>query len=182
LCLKGGFARLTDLIYMFRLCDSDWPLEDYDLTEPMRWVHYEPRRHEQFKEVVARTYEGSLDCPELEGLRDMEDVLRAHKGSGDFDEQLWKLLMRDEEPVGVLLLRRSLSGHSLELVYMGLVPDLRRRGLGPAMLTEALRCGRDGGAEFVALGVDCRNHPAYRLYKSFGFNVLQRRIVLYRTI
>src|SRR3712207_8951894 len=40
-------------------------------------------------------FRSSLDCPALNGVRDMEDVLAGHKASGEFDPALWFLLSED---------------------------------------------------------------------------------------
>lgn len=181
LCLECGFGRMTDLIYMFRFChpESPWPV--YSLRDGMSWLTYQDQTHEQFKRVIAETYCQSLDCPELGPLRGIEDVIAGHKAVGRFDPGCWNLLLRDQEPIAVLLLTLSRSSDSMELTYMGVVAHARKAGLGQIMLSQALTRAADLGAQFLALAVDCRNHPAYHLYSSFGFNVLQRRTIMYKS-
>lgn len=181
LCAECGFGRMTDLIYMFRFChpESPWPV--HSLRDGMSWRTYQGETHEQFKQIIAETYCQSLDCPELGPLRDIEDVIAGHKAVGRFDPGCWNLLLRGQEPIAVLLLTPSRSSDSMELTYMGVVAHARQAGLGQIMLSQALTRAADFGAQFLALAVDCRNYPAYHLYSSFGFNVLQRRTIMYKS-
>ena len=64
---QADFQRLTQLIYM-----------DSDLTQPIpleapatqvTWETYDATRHELFARVVQGTYEDSLDCVALNGIR-----------------------------------------------------------------------------------------------------------------
>ena len=58
---------------------------------------------------------------------------------------------------------------------LGTLPDFRRRGVGRALLEEALLQGRLQGASFCLLEVRVSNQPAIALYKLFGFSVVGRR-------
>lgn len=48
-------------------------------------------------------------------------------------------------------------------------PDMRRKGIGRALLTAALERGRKTGIEKATLLVSPKNPPALRLYSSLGF-------------
>lgn len=48
-------------------------------------------------------------------------------------------------------------------------PDMRRKGIGRALLTAALERGRKTGIEKATLLVSPKNIPALRLYSSLGF-------------
>ena len=48
-------------------------------------------------------------------------------------------------------------------------PDMRRKGIGRALLTAALERGRKTGIEKATLLVSPKNTPALRLYSSLGF-------------
>ena len=175
LCEKSGFRRLTDLIYMSR-CPDPLPQPLHPLDQ-ITWLDYQPAHHDLFKSVIALTYHESLDCPELENLRDMEDVIRSHKAAGHFDPHCWKLLFWKNEPAGALLLTPLPTPHTMELTYMGLCPPARGRQLGRLLLTEALCWARQYHMCCLTLAVDCRNHPALRLYRDFDFTPLFRRTV-----
>ena len=87
------------------------------------------RTHAQFVQAIARSYEQTLDCPALSGARDIQDVVEGHKSVGIFDPQLWSVLLRGDEPLGCLLLAEIPARNGIELVYLGLAPAARGRGL-----------------------------------------------------
>jgi mycothiol synthase len=60
------------------------------------------------------------------------------------------------------------------VVQVGVRPSARGRGLGAALVIEALRRMRDGGGTEALLDVNVDN-PARRLYARLGFSVIGRR-------
>jgi ribosomal protein S18 acetylase RimI-like enzyme len=120
-------------------------------------------------EVLEASYVGTLDCPRLCGLRRTEDILVGHLAAGRFVSGLWSLLWERQRPVGALLLSPSHSGGEIDLVYLGLSPEARGRGLGRLLLSHGLHqiAGRREGR--IALAVDRANAPAVRLYERLGF-------------
>jgi GNAT superfamily N-acetyltransferase len=175
---RSGFHRLTDLVYLFLLSDVDIP--EVLIPQGLHWISYNPDYHDLFKKIILQTYHDSHDCPELEHLRDIEDVLRGHKAGGAFDPRWWKLLMVNNEPAGVLLMIPLRSRDIMELTYMGLRPEYRKQGLGKHLLIEAIRSNRLCGTKCLTLAVDSRNENASQLYRSFGFQDMLRRTVYYR--
>jgi len=69
----------------------------------------------------------------------------------------------------------------MELTYMGLCPEARGEKLGKYLIHEAIACARRSGSRCLTLAVDCRNQPAYRLYRAVGFKNFLTRTVLYRS-
>jgi len=178
LCLASGFRELTDLIYLSR--GTLTPALTFEQPDHIRWLHYSAQSHNLFKDIIKQTYRDSLDCPEIENLRDMEDVLCGHKVAGQFDPTGWKLLLADGNPAGVLILSPLKKGRAIELTYMGLCPEARGKGYAQYLLAEALRYAQRGQMENITLAVDCRNRPACHLYQQFGFFEILRRSVLYQ--
>src|SRR5690606_2604680 len=131
---------------------------------PLRAVTYSPDTHADFAATVQASYEQSLDCPALNGLRDIEDVLAGHRATGDFDPNLWTLLLEHDRPIGVSLLARLPYADSCELVYFGLVPAARGRGLGHLAMQHTLATLARTDLSRLTLAVDANNLPAYRLY------------------
>lgn len=127
-------------------------------------------------EALERSYEQTLDCPELCGLRDTADVLESHRLAGEFDPQLWYLVLRGERAVGCAIFTTHRSGTSVELVYLGLAPEVRGLGLGSALLRLGIREARDRGADMITCAVDARNAPALALYQRAGMRPSSRRI------
>jgi mycothiol synthase len=123
----------------------------------------------ELAELLARTYVGTLDCPGLAGLRRTEDVLAGHRASGRFDPDLWCMLRLDGRPSGLSLLNPNPDAGCTELVYFGLVPEARGRGLATSLLRHSLaRIGSEAPSR-IALAVDDRNAAALRLYRRHGF-------------
>jgi mycothiol synthase len=174
--LRCDFKKLTDLIYLSRT--NTLPAQQLDVPGNVSWLNYDQKNHNLFKSVIRQTYHDSLDCPELENMRDMEDIVQSHKAAGAFDPRWWKLLSHNNEPCGVLLLSLLPNSNSMELVYMGLTPAVRGKGLGQLLLHKAVECSRQSGVNCLMLAVDCRNHPARQLYEQFDFTEFLRRTVL----
>jgi ribosomal protein S18 acetylase RimI-like enzyme len=135
-------------------------------------------RHEQFTSVLQRTYEGTLDCPELNGVRTLDEIITGHRAEGKFSPDRWWLALHEDRPVGVVLLAELLDGLSWDLSYLGLAPEARGRGLGRALLDHALHFAREHLATRLILSVDGRNEPARRLYRAAGFTEFESREVL----
>ncbi len=130
-----------------------------------------------FQETLLQTYEGSQDCPELNGVRDPADVLAGHRGQGRHDPGRWWLLLEDGRPAGVLLLTAIPEWDALDISYLGVVPEARGRSLGQVLAARALQeAGRAGVAQ-LTLAVDSRNRPAWDLYHALGFEAYERREV-----
>jgi mycothiol synthase len=178
ICLRSGFRFLTDLIYMYRLTEDVFAQPD---GEGVSWQEYNEQRHDLFKKVISETYAGSSDCPELEGLRDMEETITAHKAAGHFEARCWQLLFYRDEPAGVFLLSRLPSGDTSELTYMGLVPSWRGCGFSKVLLGRALECALKEKSRIVTLAVDNRNSAARGLYEQYDFKEIFRRRVMYNS-
>jgi len=59
---------------------------------------------------------------------------------------------------------------------MGLLPEMRGRGLGARLLRKALARCRRRGIEKIELQVYASNRPARELYRKFGFRQEGRRV------
>lgn len=168
-----GFWRLAPLSYLER--SATFPWVDPPPADAATWCAYTPTRHAQFAAVVAATYTGSRDCPELNDLRTVEDALAAHRASGKSGTDLWELAEIDGDPSACLLLAEMTHGSALEVVYMGVTPPARGRGLGELLLKRALQQARTRRVKRLTLAVDERNTPACTLYDRLGFRPVGRR-------
>jgi ribosomal protein S18 acetylase RimI-like enzyme len=126
-------------------------------------------------EVLNRTYVGTLDCPELAGLRETRDVLESHFAVGRHDPRLWWIAYGQDHPIGCVLLNPMPDGAKLDLVYLGLDANCRGRGLGRWLLRWALWHGARRGVMEVTCAVDSRNVPAVRAYRREGFSTCSVR-------
>jgi ribosomal protein S18 acetylase RimI-like enzyme len=163
--LQGsGFRRLARLLYMARP-SAPCPAVGAHLTlEP-----YCHERHDLFVRTLAETYIGSLDCPALSELRSMDDVLASHRATGLHDPKLWHLASDGDGPAGVLLLTRPPLRSALEIIYLGVVPRARGRGLGRTLVRAAVHRAHLEGRREVLLAVDAGNRYAVDVYSSLEF-------------
>jgi mycothiol synthase len=170
---RGGLPYVTDLTYLGRPVDDPLPVPS-ELPK-LFWEGFRPERRAAFERILERSYVGSLDMPELGGLRSLDDVMQSHKARGRFDPDRWRIgrLEGREEPSAVLLLLAS-EGRTWEVSYLGLDPEVRGRGLGRAILAHAL-AQAGPHADRIELAVDSRNVPAERLYVRCGFSPIDRR-------
>lgn len=182
---QSGFRTIAELVYMeletasARARPGSTASTDCD---GITWLTYSTSRHLDFKNLIAETYEGSLDCPGLSGLRDMEDVIAGHKAAGLFDESRWLIACHHGEPAGCILLGENPLRPTLEVVYMAVRPAARGRGLGGVLLQRGLEVAYAAQFEKVTLAVDSMNHPALNLYRRVGFRATLRRTALLRPL
>jgi ribosomal protein S18 acetylase RimI-like enzyme len=175
----SGFLLLGELIYLQRRVSVDVPI---DWPAGLELRRYSPQTHALFAQTIRQTYEKSQDCPALNGMRDIEDVLAGHKATGDFDPEFWFVLAREGQGLGVLLLNPLHNQNAMELVYLGLTPEARGQGHGDALLRQALHCVRRAGRSDLTLAVDAGNAPALRLYHRQGLRQIGARIALVRNL
>ncbi|MBU0639487.1 MAG: GNAT family N-acetyltransferase [Planctomycetes bacterium] len=170
---RCGFRRLTTLNYLER--GTMYPWFDPPSPDAVDWVPFGSNTYERFAATLAQTYEDSQDCPELTGLRPIADVIASHQATGPFDPTLWELARVDGCDAGCLLLARLSHGPLLEIAYMGVVPEFRRRGVGALLLRRALQRCRAAEADRLTVVVDQRNATARRAYARFGFKEVTTR-------
>ncbi|MSQ97169.1 MAG: GNAT family N-acetyltransferase [Gemmataceae bacterium] len=163
--LRCGFRPTTRM----HLLEHDLRNLIDEPTAPLRFEAFRPSLQAAFAATLQRTYEGTLDCPELNGARTMDEILAGHRGQGRFHPDFWWLAYEGAEPVGVLMLAELPDGLTWEVAYLGMVPECRRRRLGRAMMLHALDALRAQPVARLTLAVDTRNEPALRLYRSLGF-------------
>lgn len=141
-----------------------------------------PERGGAFATLIEASYEHTRDCPGLRGMRDIDDVISGHRATGVFHPGLWTLWSDAKGPVAVLLVAEAAAPHDrpagtppgTELVYLGVAPRGRGRGLGSELLRYALASAAPfGGA--MSLAVDRDNPAARRMYRRAGFVVTTRR-------
>jgi mycothiol synthase len=172
---RNGFAHVTQLLFLRR--DLSLPPPRVKSRLRLKYRTYNPSKSAPFHQTLQNTYKDTLDCPELNGVRGVEEVIAGHRGQSHFDPDLWRLALADGIPIGVLLLMRSPDAHDWEISYVGVAPEARGRGFGRELVLQALAEARLAGAPYLTLSVDARNHPARALYDNLGFEVYDRREV-----
>ena len=171
---SAGMVHLAELIYM-RLDllagpdAGDGPGQPPAGPDPWTWRGCGEFTESELCEAMALTYEGSMDCPSLSGVRSIGDVLAGHKVSGVFRPSWWWLVERDGKPAGCILVNGAASPQAAEIVYAGVAPAFRGQGLARAMVLRAAAQARRDTYYAVTLAVDSRNPRAVALYEAVGF-------------
>jgi mycothiol synthase len=189
---RGGLPPVTSLIYLSRLTEP--PIELAHSRDRFIWRTFDEAGEDKFGNVLLETYQESLDMPELQGARSLDDVLAGHRSGFPFDAARWWIgeLADCADSAAVVLLspgleharpptepidsRHRVIASSWELAYIGLTKTARGRGLGRVVLAHALKIARRN-ATSIRLAVDARNTPAIRLYQNCGFVPFDRRRV-----
>jgi mycothiol synthase len=176
--IRGGMPRITELLYLERETGLSLPPCAGKSPPRLDWCSFDPAHEIEFRLILQATYASSLDMPELEGVRSLDDIIAGHRATGRFVPHRWRLGQVPGEPdTAVVLLLSDIPDRNVwEVVYLGLTPSARGRGLGHAAIAHALDLAHPH-ASHLELAVDIRNHPATRLYESAGFIPFDRRSV-----
>lgn len=178
---RAGLNRLAKLIYMQKVIDPG----EHRVPRPVvlggcdrpRILTYSAATHDEFAKGIEASYIDTLDCPGLVGMRQTDQIIAGHKGTGRFDPRNWHIYIDEGgEPIAVLLLAEVAQGNGLELVYLGVSPKYRGKGVGGALMRYAVSEAARFGGERMFLAVDDRNDPAVRLYTGLGFRASTRKI------
>ncbi|MEQ8850604.1 MAG: GNAT family N-acetyltransferase [Phycisphaerales bacterium] len=184
---QAGFTRVGDLAYLrapmgaLARIDDPGPLPEGVTLEPVGDLD-DPARRAVLIRALDRSYEDTLDCPALCGMRPTEDVVDSHAATGVFDPRRWWIVMLGGEPEGCCLMSHCPAHRSVELVYVGLSPKIRGRRVGSNVMRRALRDVRQIKADEVTCAVDRSNAPALRLYESLGFEEFTGRVAFVKRV
>jgi mycothiol synthase len=172
---RRGFTHITTLLYLEKLlADAD---QFCNASSSLDLETYAACDSQAFHNALIASYEGSLDCPEINGLRSAEDIVAGYRAVPGCRLERWWLARYQNTPVGVLITAASQEPATWELLYIGLVPAARRQGFGMELTRAAMAQARAAAAARLILTVDRRNLPAQRMYASLGFEQYERREV-----
>jgi ribosomal protein S18 acetylase RimI-like enzyme len=174
---KGGFAYLADLLYL--ACPED-NFPKPPLVSPLEFEAYTTQYLDRMKQIVGATYQATLDCPNLNNVRPLDDILEGYRAAGVFSENLWLFVKYENCDVGCLLLADHPQFENMELAYMGVMPSFRGRGWGADIARHAQWIAGRAGRRRLVLAVDASNRPAVAMYAAAGFQTWDRRLVYYR--
>lgn len=175
---RHGFQVLADLVYLSWAPENGSPTEQTNAD--VSFQPFELSQRARLIDVVEQTYEATLDCPLLDGVRPMNEVLDGYHATGQFDPSNWFIVRQGNCDVGVLLLTAHPEIRHCELVYMGVVPAARGTGLGRRIVRHAQQVTLERKFAQLVLAVDAVNEPATRIYREAGFLPWDKRTVLVR--
>lgn len=176
LLATGGFRRLASLAYL-TLERSSFP---HPTESTLTFEAHADREPARLGAILARSYQQSLDCPELNDVRDPAEVIEGYQAQGQYNSAHWFLVRAEGADVGCLILTEHPRSENCELVYMGVVPEARGRGYGEQIIRFAGAHTSQLRAERLVLAVDERNEPALAMYRRVGFVMWDRRTVYAR--
>ena len=173
--ISAGFEHAADLLYMASSSET------FPEGPPVHTLHFERYRPEseqlRLNELLLSTYEGTLDCPALDGIRKPDDVLAGYQATGDSNSNHWYFIRDKIGDVGCLLLSDHPQDDQWELIYVGFVPASRGQGWGLEATRQAQWMTSQAGRQRLVLAVDAANIPALRIYSAAGFAAWDRRSV-----
>jgi len=141
-----------------------------------RYAH--PVQRPLLEQMLMQTWIGTLDCPALEGLRNSTDAVEGYMAAGDSGAEHWYFLCHGEDDAGCLLLADHSEDDEMELVYLGLAPPWRGRGLGHVLIQCAQQVTHRAGRRSLTTAVDSANVPACAVYDAAGFFRFDRREIM----
>jgi mycothiol synthase len=172
-----GFDRLADLLYL--TCEAErFPTEQP--ASQLEFIPYDGSERRTLMRLVERTYEQTLDCVGLNGMRSVDEVITGYQGTGKYRPENWLIVRGEGRDIGLVLLTEHPPARHWELMYMGLVPEVRGRGWGLRVTQHAAWLAHRAGIERIVLAVDAANTPALRMYRLAGFEIWDRRSVYVR--
>jgi ribosomal-protein-alanine N-acetyltransferase len=118
-----------------------------------------------FARLQAASFEETWSAPEIEALL---------AGPGGFG-----LAALSDGRVSGFLIGRAVAGEA-EIITVAVEPDLRRSGLGAALIESAAEAASEAGASSLFLEVAVDNEPALKLYEGAGFNRAGFRAAYYQ--
>ncbi|MFG0264243.1 MAG: GNAT family N-acetyltransferase [Rhodopirellula sp. JB055] len=182
-----GFSKVGDLEYLALDLTDSFSLESLDAPAKLHARPMDVEDEEQWKTMqtlVQRTYQESMDCPNLERFRSATQIMDSYQEAPTYAPDLWFMLSEQpgDEPVGCLLMARHQGDPAvvLEVVYMGVIPDARGLGFSRDILSLALQCCREESAARMILAVDRTNRPARDAYMRLPMQTILRESVWVR--
>jgi mycothiol synthase len=132
-----------------------------------------------FENCLLASYIDTQDCPELNGIRSIDEIMTGLRRTAH-DPSRWWIIEHEHQPIGVVILANGITPDAWELAYFGLIPQVRGKGFGRAILRQSLSLAKSVGMEKMTLMVDSRNQIAMSLYRSVGFEIIGAREVFLR--
>jgi ribosomal protein S18 acetylase RimI-like enzyme len=124
-----------------------------------------------FQEILQQTYTDSDDFPQLMRQFGEEDVcIRWQHGVGTGRSSTWLFAELGGYEAGCLVLDQEPEQQQTELVYMGLLPQHRGKGLGHELVRWGQwLAGQKNGGNRLTVSVDANNERALACYLKNNF-------------
>jgi RimJ/RimL family protein N-acetyltransferase len=177
--LQSDFEHVADLLYLVSAAEA------FPSAFPRSELRFSPLSHSElprFERIIERTYVGTRDCPALDGVREIGDVMEGYRGVGRFRPDLWLIARLEDEEIGCAIVAEHPPERVWELIYMGIVPQARGKRLGLEVTRYLQWMAAGEKVTRLVLAVDAANEPAIATYASAGFAGWDRRSVFVRIV
>lgn len=174
----GGLRTIGTLAYLERPLSAPVPARTGPDAPGIRIAPWDRADRTVLEQLLEASYIDTRDCPGLAQMRRTCDILDGHMATGEHDPSMWWIMSDTDGPCGLALLSPVPSADCVEVVYFGLAPRVRGRGLSRALLAHAVGALAGRRERSLALACDEGNVAALRLYRSFGFVRRLSRIAL----
>ena len=114
--------------------------------------------------------------------RSVDLTLASYRANATYDPSAWRVARAGGNLVGCVFGLPFPDSKTMELTYMGIVPEARGNSWGGSLIAEVVRMAKDRDFETVTLAVDADNEPAKRIYSLHGFKPFFGEAVWGRTI
>jgi len=163
---RHGFSQQFAEDVMQR--DLAAPLPDVLLPYGIRFATWAPALADQFFAVYQAAFR-ERQRPGYPGWSQEKWMAWLETDADDFRPETSLLAYHDDLPAGFIVCADRW------IVQMGVRPEQRGRGIGSALVIEALKRFRSAGGDHVLLDVNVNNPGAARVYTRLGFERVGRR-------
>ena len=176
---RAGLTQLTHVEHQWLDLSASVGVQARAETTPalssLRWRAADDFARSRLARLIEATFQDTLDCPVLNGIRDQDKVLNGFLDGRSLRTVgcMWEVLEFRGEVAGCLLLQPHGNG-VMELAYLGLLPEARGMRLGKQLVQRAIELAGQYRAQALIAAVDEQNWPAQQLYRHFGFEPQQR--------
>ena len=132
----AGFTRVAEILY---LVSEQATFPDAQVATPLQFEVFSEAEQDRLAEIIERTYEGTLDCPALDGQRDIADVIQGYQETGVYNPSRWFFVRHDDADIGCLLLADHPAENQWELIYQGIIKTNRKLSITQSSLKCAKR-------------------------------------------
>lgn len=168
---QAGLRFITTLLRLEKIAPFPPPLNS-PKPHPLRFEPYRNMPFGQWCNLIKAAYKDSLDVPEIEGARSIEQTLQGYAVHQPAHTDAWFSIWLENNPIGSLILSIP-NSRQAELTYLGILPEFRSQGYGSEIMQFVMQWLQQQHIEFATLSVDCRNTTALRLYQRFGFQITE---------
>lgn len=168
---RTGFQKLATIKHLWRRLDAQ-SLDNStaSMYPELRLLPAMTFTRHRVAWLVSQTFEDTLDCPAINGIREPENILDSFLDGRSLRSKLpWWIAQSHGRDVGCLLLKQH-PQQVCELAYLGLIPTARGRGMGKVLLESACHSAQQLGNTLIVAAVDSQNWPAAQLYTQLGFH------------